>query len=286
MTSNTAIVGVDFSTHGEAALDWGIQHAEQFGWQLEVVHAWSYPWWAATPFGTAEAEAKDEVVSSARRHLAAWLQRHLPEGVAAPRQSVVEGDASVVLSEEAADAAAIVIGSGGRRAATAWLTGAVGRRLAAASPVPVVIVPDDREADPARPIAVGVDGSSNSINALRWAVEHAQAGQPVRAVTTWTSSAAHLVGVVVSDLELMETSARQQLGSALEKAAADGLDVSAVESVVAYGDPRTVLREMEDDAAMVVVGSRGSSGVAGVLVGSVTSSLVHRPGCPLVVVPA
>ena len=150
----------------------------------------------------------------------------------------------------------------------------------------MVIVPDEHEADPVGPIVVGVDGSDNSIRGLEWAIDHVQPGQAVTAVTTWTSSAAHLVGVIAADLELMETSATHQLAASLEKASNDGVDIGQVESAVVYGDPRSVLRDMEEDASMIVLGARGASGIAGVLVGSVTSSLVHRPRCPLVVVPS
>jgi nucleotide-binding universal stress UspA family protein len=285
MAASKVLVGVDFSPHGEAALGWAAAHAQAFGWQLEVVHAWSYPWWAVAPVGSAGEEARDEVISSAERHLRAFVEEHLPEGSADPTLTVVEGDPAEMLVEAADDAVAIVIGSGGRRALNAWLTGAVGRRLAASSPVPVIVVPDDYQAG-SGPVVVGVDGSPNSIRALEWACQHADQGREVRAVTTWTSNAAHLAGVVAVDLDLMENSAHSQLSSTLEQAAEDGIDVSGVQQAVVYGDPRSVLRDLEGEAEMLVLGSRGASGLAGVLVGSVTSTLVHRPGCPLVVVPA
>lgn len=285
MAQTKVLVGVDFTQHGEAALVWAAEHAAAFGWDLEVVHAWSYPWWAAGPFGSAEAEARDEVISSARRHLQTFVEAHLPEGCEQPGLTVVEGEPAEVLCGGADDATAIVIGTGGQHTLSSWLTGSVGRRLAAASSVPIVVVPDDHTAR-GGPIVVGVDGSANSVRALEWACDHARSGQEVHAVTSWTSNAAHLAGVVAVDLDLMETSAHQQLESALEKAAGDGIDVSDVQGKVVYGDPRSILRELQPEADLMVLGSRGASGLAGMLVGSVTTALVHRPGCPLVVVPA
>lgn len=52
------------------------------------------------------------------------------------------------------------------------------------------------------------------------------------------------------------------------------------------GDPATMLRTLasEEDAAMVVVASRGRGRVRAALFGSMTADLVHGLGCPLLVV--
>ena len=287
MSAQTALIGVDFTSHGDAALRWAHQHGSSFGWNLEAVHAWRYPWWAAGPFGSAEGEVRDEVISSARRHLQEFVKTHLPEGTETLSMTVVEDEPTVALLNEAdaTEAVAIVIGTTGKGVISGALTGAVGRRLAAASTTPVVIVPDDYRPEPG-PIVVGVAGSANSVAALEWAIEHRREGQDVIAVTSWTANAVHLAAVVAADLDLMEVSARKQLSDTIDKAESDGIDCSDVDQRVLHGDARVVLRDLADEAEMLVVGTRGASGLEGLLLGSVASSLTHKPKCPLVLVPS
>lgn len=287
MPAQLALVGVDFSTHGDAALSWAARHAPEFDWGVEALHAWRYPWWAAGPFASAETEVRDEVISSAHRHLVKFVKTHLPEGASQPVVKVVEDDTADALLAEAEDrdAAVIVIGSSGKGAVSGALTGSVGRRLASKSPVPVVIVPDDFSSG-SGPIVVGVDGSANAVAALEWAIRHRRPGQSVVAVTSWTGNLVHLAGVVAADLQLMEDAARTQLSETIDKAEAGGVDCSDVERLVLLGDPRVVLREQATEAEMLVAGTKGASGLEGILVGSVASSLTHHPMCPTVLVPA
>ena len=45
------------------------------------------------------------------------------------------------------------------------------------------------------------------------------------------------------------------------------------------------VHDLQDEADLVVVGARGRTGLAHLVLGSTASSLVHRPSCPIVVVP-
>jgi nucleotide-binding universal stress UspA family protein len=55
---------------------------------------------------------------------------------------------------------------------------------------------------------------------------------------------------------------------------------------VRRGPPAQVLLEAAEDADMVVVGSRGLGGFAGLLLGSVARRVTHLAPCPVVVVPS
>jgi nucleotide-binding universal stress UspA family protein len=71
--------------------------------------------------------------------------------------------------------------------------------------------------------------------------------------------------------------ATSQLGDARPKS----VSVRAVS-----GFPAKELIDASTDADLVVVGSRGAGGFARLMLGSVSSQVVHHAQCPVVVVPA
>jgi nucleotide-binding universal stress UspA family protein len=60
-----------------------------------------------------------------------------------------------------------------------------------------------------------------------------------------------------------------------------GIDAEPVE---AQGDPGAVIVEAAKDADLIVVGSRGLNPVQRILLGSVSSKVVHRAACDVLVV--
>src|SRR5262245_54492696 len=131
---------------------------------------------------------------------------------------------------------------------------------------------------------VGLDGSDQSRMALRWAAAAAEAADvPVRAVQSWThprSAILPIASVSVSAAEMDE-----QTGHALATAVADVLGPSAaVITDVLQGPAAGALLQTVTPDSVLVLGSRGRGGFAGLLLGSVSQECVEYASCPVVVV--
>jgi nucleotide-binding universal stress UspA family protein len=136
-------------------------------------------------------------------------------------------------------------------------------------------------------VVVGVDGSDSAGRAIDWAIDQAVAEHRsitlahavVGPVAVWhdRNGDDHRVG-----LENERTEAQRVLEEARAEVArrAPGLEVHEVQRVV---DPRDLLLELSDGAAMVVLGSRGRGPVRSLLLGSVGVAVTRHAKCPVVV---
>ncbi|GIJ13002.1 universal stress protein [Micromonospora andamanensis] len=138
-------------------------------------------------------------------------------------------------------------------------------------------------------ILVGYDGSPDAAAAVEWALDQARRdGRPVRLayVFEWLTVAGW-VGPGVTPGMWPDEQARQQVEELVGKAAADaatahpGLDVRGE---VLDGPPALILEEASTQAGLLVLGSRGHGGFAGLLAGSTAVSVTAHAHCPVVVV--
>jgi len=135
-----------------------------------------------------------------------------------------------------------------------------------------------------RPIVVvGVDGSTESVDALTWALDYADSsGAIVRAVLAWQYPTSY--GYVPdSGYDDMETESEALLRRTVEKATAERPGAYVEELVVDNQLPGVALCDMSRTADMLVVG-RGSGGLRRVLLGSVSTYCVHHAECPVVII--
>jgi nucleotide-binding universal stress UspA family protein len=130
-------------------------------------------------------------------------------------------------------------------------------------------------------IVVGVDGSESSKQALRWAARLAAAdGSRIEAVTAWDYPQSFNAPVDVSwrpDVDA-DTVLRETLDEVFGDDRPEGLQPEVV-----HGSARTVLIEASRGASLLVVGSRGHGGFAGLLLGSVSSACSEHAHCPVLV---
>lgn len=135
-------------------------------------------------------------------------------------------------------------------------------------------------------IIAGIDGSHGSRMALTWAVREAAARKTMlQPVIAWQRPAEHgdTPHDLVSDEQLAERAAREQLEQVLESVAGQS-PVTIADALVMRGDPARVLCEQSAGADLLVVGSRGLGGFAGLLLGSVGAKCARHSRCPLVIV--
>ncbi|MBS1905845.1 MAG: universal stress protein [Actinobacteria bacterium] len=132
------------------------------------------------------------------------------------------------------------------------------------------------------PILVGVDGSDSSLDALRYATRLSSAlGVPLRAVTTWDYPA--LVDLYPGIGWTPDKDAAVLLDAAITDVFA-GDPPANLSAAVLAGPAATVLIEESHRAQMLVVGSRGRGGFAGLLLGSVSSACAAHAHCPVLIV--
>jgi nucleotide-binding universal stress UspA family protein len=130
-------------------------------------------------------------------------------------------------------------------------------------------------------ILVGVDGSEHSKAALRWALTEAEqhSGQ-VTALLSWQVPFLSFPGAF--DKEELEKAAKALLIETLNEVAPS--PAVPVRTVVAEGEPTEALSIASQDADLLVLGTRGRTRFAGMLIGAVSQGAVATAACPVVLV--
>ena len=141
-------------------------------------------------------------------------------------------------------------------------------------------------------IVVGVDGSAASKRALAWALDEARLrGDSLVVVHAWTHPLVAstglpggYIGSVDVDLDhAVESASRELLQRAVSEANTGGVEV---EQRLVEGPAAGTLVEAAKGAELLVVGSRGHGGFAGLLLGSVSQQCAHYAPCPVVIIRA
>ncbi|MDQ0735077.1 universal stress protein [Arthrobacter agilis] len=132
-----------------------------------------------------------------------------------------------------------------------------------------------------RVVVVGVDGSLSSVTALQLAAQFVPAaGDVIHAVAAWHYPLAF--GLYAPTGWNPQDQAEEVLDRALAIAFHDEAPCR-VERLVLQGPPAEILIEKSKSASLVVVGSRGHGGFAGLLLGSVSSAIAERSACPVLI---
>jgi nucleotide-binding universal stress UspA family protein len=139
-------------------------------------------------------------------------------------------------------------------------------------------------------IVVGVDGSAHARAALGWAMREAATRRDALTVLTvspaqaspWTHRPLTMpaeASVVAQARQAVETVVGEVAGE-IGPAQPESVTVQAFS-----GFPAQALIDASRTADLVVIGSRGAGGFEALLMGSISSQVVHHAACPVVVVP-
>jgi nucleotide-binding universal stress UspA family protein len=286
------IVGIDGSPPSRAALEWAGREARRAGGELDAVFvygsglAWIDVGSDAAPLiVTHSAEEAKKVLHDA------LADADLPPEDAVPIDPIaVLGDPRWALPDLARFAELLVVGSRGRGGFRGLLLGSVSQRCAERSPCPVVVVPNGHvgTGGGGRRVVVGVDGSPSSRRALGWAIGESRHGDEIEAVIAYDRGMSW--AVAEPDVQAkIEASAEGRASETLEATIA-GLACTPSGARVTQralpGAAWRVLVDLSEHADLVVVGTRGQGGFAGLLLGSVSHRCAERSACPVVIVPS
>lgn len=284
----SVLVGVDGSVSAQGALSWAIAEASSRHCTLRIVHAFSWPM-IGNALDLAFVGDTDLGLQSA----AEWI---LTEAAASAREvapnlrvttDLFVGPPAATLLSQSHDADLVVVGSRGVGGFRGLLVGSVSATVAAHAPCPVIVVHPhgDGTAFPAAPtgrIVVGVDGSEISSEAIRFAYQQAARRQiGITAVHAAMTTRQHPSLRVPA--EIVDQIDRLLLAEAMEskRVLFPGIDVR---TRLVHGHPAQALIDASEGAELVVVGSRGRGGFAGMLLGSVSQAVLQHAACPVAVV--
>lgn len=147
-------------------------------------------------------------------------------------------------------------------------------------------------------VVVGVDGSAGSLEALRWALEEARLRKVrLRAIHSWIYLQALVPALVgypytaeAAEFDAADATATadQAAETVLDQAfaALGDTDDVEVERAIVQGPAAQVLIDAVSERDLLVVGSRGHGGFAGLLLGSVSHQCAQHAPCPVVIVRA
>ncbi|RDI51141.1 universal stress protein [Nocardia mexicana] len=181
------------------------------------------------------------------------------------------------------EARMLVLGSRGLGSLRRGLLGSVSSALIRHAHCPVAIVHSTSATDTVsigKPVLVGVDGTRNSEPAVAFAFEEASRRKVgLVALHAWSD----MTGPVVVTEGWERDAEEVVLADSLVGWSERYPDVS-VRRILVHDRPVRALLGAAEDAQLVVVGSHGRGGFAGMLLGSTSAALVQSVECPIVVV--
>jgi nucleotide-binding universal stress UspA family protein len=297
MDSHTGriVVGYDGSEPAGAAVDWAAEQAQRHHLPLMVLSVVDYVGLLPGSFGP---PSWPTLFQEEAEHVAAkGVQRagKTAGSIAITGEGRV-GQVPDILIQMARPDDRLVVGTRGHGELTGTLLGSLAFAVTAHAPCPVVVVRGDTSpSGPDRPVLAGVDASAGARSALRYAADEA-AGAGARLIVAtsfrpvssliWAEAgyySSEATGTPTFDDQAREAAGR--VAAAAARTAKDRHPNLAVHELVLSGSADRELVIAANACGLLVVGTRGHGGFAGLLLGSVSHGVIHSSPCPVAVVP-
>ena len=286
------LAGTDFSLVAEAAVEQAASLAAAAGAELRLVHAESY-----AEASEAAVALQPATLEAMRAHALRQLENRAGElrrGGLAVTTVVEHGQPSVVLLSEAANWGAdlLVVGTRGLGGLRGLLLGSTARRVVerAACPVLAVHGPLAGSRGARRRVLVATDFSDDAKGAVRCAARLLGLSGRDTVVLTHALHAPAMVSLASAPFDsaelqvVMRHEAQVALDREAEALGAAGLEVKA--QLLDGFPPQVLVRAARDlDADLVVMGTRGRTGLSHLLLGSTAERVMQLAACPVLVVP-
>ena len=292
ITHNGVAVGVDGSPSSRVAVRWAAREATMRNVPLTVVHVaapsavGSVPVaWPAAPIPEEVLQRRDE---DARKIIADAIKVVEDSAESGDRPEingeVLYGGPVPTLVNLSKDAQMVVVGCRGRSALRRGLLGSVSSGLLHHAHCPIAVVHDEVPSaaqSATLPVLLGIDGSRASEAAAAIAFDEASwRGVDLVALHAWSDAdVSHLPSM---EWSAVETAAEETLAERLAGWQERYPDVT-VHRVLVWTEPARHLLEQSERAQLVVVGSHGRGGFAGMLLGSVSTAVAQAARVPVIV---
>ncbi|WP_433357798.1 universal stress protein [Micromonospora saelicesensis] len=280
------VVGVDGSPSSLVAAEHAARAAVLRSRPLLLVHGYLHPSGYGVPLNPYDlgVPAPSEEAQQMLERTAAELTGRWP-GLAVEVRQVLGGPGATMI-EESRRAELVVVGSRGLGGFAGLLLGSVGTQVAAHAHCPVLVVrPDEQPIPVDGPVLVGVDGSESSRLAVGLgAGEAALRDVPLVLVHVGPSDGDRAVPEEIEESQAAyQAEAVRLLADASTLVRAEHPDLVVREHPVRAAGAAQGLIEASGTASLLVVGTRGRAGFAGLLLGSVSQAAIQHAHCPVLV---
>jgi nucleotide-binding universal stress UspA family protein len=286
------VVGVDGSSSSTVALRWAAREAMIRNVPLTLAHAYV----ALAPAGSAVAWPAGPVSEEFRQWQEDQARKIIADAIKVVEDDVPHGEHPEIASDLRAaapiptlvdlskDAQMVVVGCRGQGTLRRVLLGSVSTGLVHHAHCPVAVIHEEApdSAQPSKlPVLVGIDGSPASELATSIAFDEASwRGVDLVALHAWSDT--EVSSIPSLETSVIEAAAGEILAERLAGWQERYPDVTVHRRVV-WDYPARHLLDESESAQLVVVGSHGRGGFAGMLLGSVSTAVVHAAHTPVIV---